>query len=204
MISSVTYGVILLFNIIILVGWFAIGIDPIWNLFQAGSPLKIYTAACFSVFSIGNILLYFSKSQANYKISSACIDWVKYFSLVLIGLVVLKSGVPGTLNLSGPNTQLFNFPAVPTLINFILIAYGCRTNERWNDSARFDANAAVFINTAIALVGFALGRPYLYYSNPESGIVGMALFTALFFFVMSVINLAGIRSTKKRLDTLLA
>ncbi len=197
MIGTCLYGIILILNLIILTGWIFAGTDPIWELFKLGSPVKLYTAACFSIFSLGNILLYFSESKSFYKLSSGIIDWVKYFSLFIIGIVVLQNGVLGTLQLSS-NNILFNFPSAPCLINFILISYGCRANLRWNDKARWDVSLVVFINTFIAVLGYYLSKPRLYYENSDAKIIGMSLFGACFFFLMSVINLTTIKNSTKK------
>jgi len=199
-ISNVLVSIVLLGSIIVMLGWI-LDIQSLKSILPNWVTMKFITA--FSFFLCSILVLVMNKKKIG-EISKVFILLIGslLFLIMTIFLISLFTGIgtgieslfikeaPGAVKTAVPGV-----PAIPTILCFIFISL--EGLIFYSDTKRIVFNkifgVLVLIIGAIAILGYILNIPLLYYSF--AGFTSMAFHTALFFCLLGI-SLYLIEGTK--------
>lgn len=180
----------------LVIGGWVYNINILKSLLPGLVTMKFTTALSFLISAV--IVFFISERQGGRKdLAAVTIPVATLILFLLMGTLltsVLFGITSGLETLFIPEREGAIFTAVPgrpsigTMVNFLLIgAAGLTSLFMFTQKPRVYTfiGRTIVVIASIALVGFLLNMPVLYYTIPKIS-TGMALHTALFFFALGV------------------
>jgi len=189
---------IFLINVYILCGWLIVKGDPTWVLFnKIGNPLKLYTAIYF-IMASSFVFLLEMKNKICRLAAFIIKDMLLYFCLLLLGGQLYTYGYAGAKLLSANNSLFYDFPALTTLVNFILVCFIFKFKEEAYPitiqrprqmfiKVKNFLCGILFLENLSVFLSYVFGLNQIRFFFRLGADIGMACLTCIFFLLFSII-----------------
>lgn len=182
-------------SLLVIIGW-VFDVEALTRFSQNQNTIKFITAVVFAITAIS--MVYISQILKNKKDyaqvvlpATSMIILLVMFTLLAAGIFGVETGIENFFIETKPSVQGSGsgMPAVPTMVNFVLIGLisvsALFVSPKRIRQLLTTSGYLIFGSGFLALTGYILGLPFLYWDF-NNKFVPVALYTSILFILLGI------------------